>query len=126
THNSATGENTFIGSTGTGSVSDIAARSVVCGTPTPTPTATRTPTATPTATRTPTATPTATRTPTSTPTPTIAGTATPTPTCAPVEQITTLFYSNHNGTNDDAVYYHLHVAANRITVTELDINTASK
>src|SRR5438093_11291861 len=47
-----------------------------CGTPTATPTATRTPTATPTATRTPTATPTATATSTATAT----ATRTPTPT----------------------------------------------
>src|SRR5436189_214120 len=47
-----------------------------CGTPTPTPTATRTPTATPTATRTPTATPTATATATATRTPTPTATAT--------------------------------------------------
>src|SRR5206468_3214415 len=55
-----------------------------CGTPTATPTATRTPTATPTATRTPTATPTATATSTATatatrtPTPTATATATAT------------------------------------------------
>jgi len=125
TINPATGGTTFIGNTGTGNVSDIAFRSVVCGTPTPTPTATRTPTATPTATRTPTATPTATRTPTSTPTPTIAGTATPTPTCAPGGQITTLFSSNNNGSNGGAVYFDLTVASNPIIVTAFDINTAS-
>src|SRR5207245_7898791 len=108
-------------------VTAITERLQICGpTPTPTGTPTATTTATPTATRTPTstptATPTATRTPTATPT---AGTPTATPTCPPGGQITTLFASNNNGSLGGAVYFDLTVAGNPISVTSLDLNTAS-
>src|SRR5205823_12092865 len=79
------------------------------------------PSATATATHTPTATPTATATATHTPT----GTPSATPTCAPGGQITTLFASNNNGSNGGAVYFDLTVAANPISITSLDLNTAS-
>src|SRR5206468_2538263 len=88
-----TGASTFIGSTGTGFVSDIDFRVVVCATPTPTPTATRTPTATPTATATATATPTATHTPTGTPTATPTGS----PTCTPSSFRVLIAYSDIGG-----------------------------
>ena len=82
-----------------------------CGTPTATPTASPSATATPTA--------------PATATPTAPATATPTasPTCTPA-QITTLFASNNNGNPGGANYFDLTVAANPITVTALDINTA--
>ena len=89
-----------------------------CG-PTPTPTAT--PTASPSASATATPTPTA---PASA-TPTAPATATPTasPSCTPA-QITTLFTSNNFGNLGGVNYFDVTVAANPITVTALDINTA--
>ena len=73
-------------------------------------------------------TPTATATPTNTPTntPTATATATPTgsPSCTPA-QITTLFATNNGGSAGGAVYFDVTVAANPISVTALDINTAS-
>src|SRR6476469_2219355 len=85
-----------------------------CG---PTPTPTTTPTGSPSATATATATPTAPAT--ATPTPTAS------PTCSPAAgQITTLFASNNNGSPGGANYFDVTVAANPITVTALDINTA--
>ena len=76
---------------------------------------------------TPTATPTGTppATPTSTPTAIPSATPTASPTCTPGGgQITTLFASNNNGNPGGALYFDLTVAANPISVTALDINTA--
>ena len=58
-------------------------------------------------------------------TPTAPATATPTasPSCTPA-QITTLFTSNNFGNLGGANYFDVTVAANPITVTSLDINTA--
>ena len=87
-----------------------------CGTPTATPTAS--PSASATATATPTAPASA--------TPTATGTPSATPTCTPAAgQITTLFASNNNGSPGGANYFDVTVAANPITVTALDINTAA-
>ena len=86
-----------------------------------------TPTATPTSTGSPSATATASPTPTApaTATPTAPATATPTasPSCTPA-QITTLFASNNGGSAGGAIYFDVTVAANPISVTALDINTA--
>ena len=55
---------------------------------------------------------------------TASATPTASPTCTPGGQITTLFASNNFGNPGGANYFDVTVAANPITVTSLDINTA--